>query len=120
MNFNKLAYPDTFTIADIEHKGKRDMSKGELRIPYTDEPNVSIGDVIYQKSGKQEISLKMIDLSFLEGGSLNVGTRHPNMLTLKVQNTTSQPHIQQSGSSIFNIASVSGSNVQVGNGLAPL
>lgn len=115
MNFNKLAYPDTFTIADIEHKGKRDMSKGELRIPYTDEPNVSIGDVIYQKSGKQEISLKIIDLSFLEGGSLNVGTRHPNMLTLKVQNTTSQPHIQQSGSSIFNIASVSGSNVQVGN-----
>ncbi len=115
MDFNKLAYPDTFTIAGIEHKGKRDMSKGELRIPYTDEPNVGIGDVISQKSGKQEIFLKVIDLSFLEDGSLNVGTRHPNMLTMKVQNTTSQPHLPQSNSSTFNIGSVSGSNVQVGN-----
>ena len=49
------------------------MSKGELSIPYTDEPNVSIGDVISQKSGKQEILLKIIDLSFLEVGHIECG-----------------------------------------------
>ncbi|PXF31405.1 hypothetical protein WH50_10025 [Pokkaliibacter plantistimulans] len=116
MDFDKLAYPETITIAGVEYKGQRDMSKGQVLVPYTEEPDVGIGDVITQKSGKREIYLKVIDLSFLEDGSLNVGTTHPHMLTLKVQNTTAQPHLPQATSSTFNIGSVSGSNVQVGNG----
>ncbi len=115
MNFDELAYPETITIAGIEYKGQRDMSKGQVLIPYTEEPDVGIGDIITQKSGKREIFLKVIDCSFLKGGSLNVGTKHPHMLTLKVQNTTAQPHLPQHKSSTFNIGSVSGSNVQVGN-----
>ncbi len=115
MDFDKLAYPDTITIADIEYKAQRNMSKGQVLIPYTDKPDVGIGDVIVQKAGKREINLKVLDVSFLEGGTLGVGTNHPNMLTLKVQNTTAQPHLPSQNKSTFNIGSVSGDNVQVGN-----
>ncbi|MBO2654671.1 hypothetical protein I6M49_14555 [Shewanella algae] len=115
MDFDKLAYPEKLTISGIEYKGQRNMSKGQVLIPYTDEPDVGIGDVITQKSGKREIHLKVVDVSFLEGGSLGVGTSHPHMLTLKVENTTAQPHVTKHGDSTFNIGSISGENVQVGN-----
>jgi hypothetical protein len=115
MNFESLAYPETIIIAGSEYKGQRNMSKGSLLIPYTDEPDIGIGDVISQKSGQREISLKVIDVSFLEGGSLNVGTKHANLLTLKVENTTAQPHITSGQTSTFNIGSISGEQVQVGN-----
>ena len=61
MDFDKLAYPDTITIADIEYKAQRNMSKGQVLIPYTDKPDVGIGDVIVQKAGKREINLKVLD-----------------------------------------------------------
>ena len=115
MDLNKLAYPEIVTITGIEYKGQRDMSKGELHIPYTEEPDVGIGDVITQKSGKRAISLKVLDASFLEGGTLKVGTKHPHMLTLKVQNTTAQPHLTNKENSTINIGSVSGEQIQVGN-----
>lgn len=115
MDFEKLAYPETIIISGFEYKGQRDMSKGRLLIPYTDEPDVGIGDVITQKSGKREISLKVIDASFLEGGSLNAGTKHANLLELKVENTTAQPHIASGQTATFNIGSISGEQVQVGN-----
>jgi hypothetical protein len=115
MDFDKLAYPETLTIANTEYKAQRNMSKGQVLVPYTDEPDIGIGDVITQKSGKREIHLKVIDVSFLEGGSLGVGTKHRHMLTLKVENTTSQPHVTNHGASIFNIGSIAGENVQVGN-----
>ena len=115
MDFDKLAYPEILNIAGTEYKAQRNMSKGQVLVPYTEEPDVGIGDVITQKSGKREIHLKVIDVSFLEGGSLGVGTKHPHMLTLKVENTTSQPHATKHGASTFNIGSISGENVQVGN-----
>ena len=115
MDFDKLAYPEIVTIIGIEYKGQRDMSKGQLLIPYTEEPDIGIGDVITQKAGKREIHLKVLDASFLEGGSLKVGTKHPHMLTLKVQNTTAQPHLPTSQNSTINIGSVSGEQIQVGN-----
>lgn len=116
MDFDETDYTDIIAIAGAEHEALRNLSKGEVLIPYTEEPDVGIGDVICQKAGKREIFLKVIDVSFLKGGSLNIGTDHPHMLTLKVQNTTAQPHLPQSNSSTFNIGSVSGNNVQVGNG----
>jgi predicted nuclease of predicted toxin-antitoxin system len=77
------------------------MTTGQVLVPYTDEPDVGIGDVIIQKSGKREIHIIVIDASFLEEGSLGAG-KHPHMLTLKVENTTSQPHV----TSTFNIGSI--------------
>lgn len=115
MDFDKFAYPEILNIAGTEYKAQRNMSKGQVLVPYTDEPDVGIGDVITQKSGKREIHLKVIDASFLEGGSLGVGSKHPHMLTLKVENTTSQPHITKHSASTFNIGSINGENVQVGN-----
>ena len=46
MDFDKLAYPEKLTISGIEYKGQRNMSKGQVLVPYTDEPDVGIGDVI--------------------------------------------------------------------------
>lgn len=118
MDFDKLAYPEKLTIAGSEYKGQRNISKGEVLVPYTDEPDVGIGDIITQKSGKREIHLKVIDALFLKDGSQGVGTMHPHMLTLKVENTTAQPHITKNDNSTFNIGSISGENIQVGNGNA--
>ncbi len=115
MDFEKLAYPEKLTIAGAEYNGQRNMSTGKVLVPYTDEPDVGIGDVITQKSGKRAIHLKVIDASFLEGGTLGVGSKHPHMLTLKVENTTAQPHVTKHGDSTFNIGSINGENIQVGN-----
>ena len=91
------------------------MTKGQVLIPYSDEPDIGIGDIIAQKSGKREIHLKVLDASFLDGGSLKVGTKHPNMLTLKVENTTALPHVSKAQTSTFNIGSITSEQVQVGN-----
>ncbi len=115
MNFDALAYPEKIIIAGSEFSGQRDMSKGTLLVPYTDEPDVGIGDIIVQKSGKREIDLKVIDAQFHVGGTLGVGTKHKNLLTLKVENLTAQPHSTNALSSTFNIGSITGEQVQVGN-----
>lgn len=115
MDFDAMAYPNVIKIDGVEYKGRRDISKGKVLIPYTDEPNIGIGDVIIQKAGSREIALKVLDVSFLEGGSLNVGTNHPNMLTLKVENTTENAHKTHQQVSTFNIGSISSHQVQVGS-----
>lgn len=113
MDFDKLAYPETITIDGIAYKGKRNMSKGQVLIPYTDAPNVGIGDVIAQKTDKKDIHLKVTDASFIEGGSLGVGTDHPHMLTLKVANTTAPPPFSKKQPSTINVGSVPGEQTLV-------
>ncbi|MEW6660002.1 MAG: hypothetical protein AB1424_15195 [Thermodesulfobacteriota bacterium] len=115
MDFDAMAYPNIIMIAGVEYKAQRNMSEGQVLIPYTKEPDVGIGDVIIQISGSREIELKVLDVSFLEGGSLNVGTKHPHMLTLQVENITANAHKTHSGKSTFNIGSISSQQVQVGN-----
>ena len=115
MDFEKLAYPEIFIIAEDEHKGKRDISTGKIKIPYQNTPDVGIGDIIIQKSGKREVQLKILDASFLEGGTLNVGTNYRHMLTLKIENLTASPHIANTDNSTINIGSISGEQVQVGS-----
>ena len=114
-DFDKLAYPETIIIDGVSYKARRDTPKGKINIPYTDEPDVGIGDVIVEKPGKREMHLKVIDAQFREGGSLGVGTNHPNMLTLNVQNTTAEPHLINRASSTISIGSVSGKMVQIGD-----
>ncbi|WP_321778533.1 hypothetical protein [Sulfurimonas sp.] len=115
MDFEKLAYPEIVTIAGIEYKGKRNMLKGQLFIPYTKEPDVSIGDIIIQKSGKRKIQLKVLDTSFLKDGSLEVSTNHPHKLTLIVENITAKPHIVTNNNPSISIGSINGEQIQVGN-----
>ena len=114
MGFDDLAYPERIIISGSEFNGRRNMSKGTLLIPYTSEPDVGIGDTIIQKSGKRKIELKVIDTSFLTRGTLNVGTKHPNLLTLKVENLTAKPHVMSNHTSV-NIGSITSEQVQVGN-----
>ncbi|HBY6669565.1 TPA: hypothetical protein MI496_23335 [Klebsiella pneumoniae] len=115
MDFDAMAYPEKFTIAGTEYKGRRNSTEKKVLIPYTKEPDISIGDEITQKLGKGEISLKVLDMSFLPGGTLNVGTNHPHMLTLKVENLTANEHKPKpSSQNTFNIGSVSGTQVQIG------
>jgi hypothetical protein len=115
MNFDELAYPEIIYIEGQEHKARRDMTKGTVCIPYTDEPDIGVGDVITQKSGKREISLKVLDASFLKGGTLSVGTKHPHVVTLIVENSTAKPHKDPAQPSTINIGSVTGEQIQVGN-----
>ena len=120
MDYDKLAYPEIITIDGIEYNGKRNMSKGQVLIPYTDAPNVGFGDVIAQKTDKRDIHLKVTDASFIEGGSLGVGTDHPHMLALKVANTTAQPEISKKQSSKLTVSSVSGEKTQVSKKKSPI
>lgn len=115
MRMNLLAYQDVFVISGKEYQGRRNMQEGTALVPYTEEPDVSIGEIVIQKMGNKEVLLKVIDLSLSEGGTLNVGTKHPHMLTLIVENTTSQAHLSTKDASVFNIGSVTGTNVQMGN-----
>jgi hypothetical protein len=114
MDFDAMAYPELFIISGIEYKGRRDSTKQQVLIPYTDEPDLTIGDEITQKLGKNDITLKVLDISLLPGGSLDIGTNHPHMLTLSIDNITSNQHKPKTSQNTFNIGSVSGSQVQVG------
>ena len=110
-----MAYPDTFIINGVEHKGTRDIRKSEVKIPYSNLPNVSIGHTFTQKSGSNEIHLKTIDISFLENGTLGVGTHHPHLMTLSVENISSSEHKTPQQAHTINIGSISSQQVQVGN-----
>lgn len=115
MDFDAMAYPEKFTISGVEYKGRRNSDKKKVLIPYTEEPEISIGDEITQKLGNSEVFLKILDMSLLPGGTLNVGTNHPHMLTLDVENLTSNEHKpKQTSQNTFNIGSVSGTQVQIG------
>ncbi len=91
MKTDKSTYPEIIVIDGIEYRGKRNMSKGQVLIPYTDAPNVGVGDVIVNKTGKKDAYLKVTSASFIEDGSFGVGTDHPHLLGLKVVNTSGQP-----------------------------
>jgi len=90
MKSDKLTYPEIVIIDGIEHNGKRNMSKGQILIPYTAAPKVCVGDIIVEKSDKKDTYLEVTNTSFIEGGSFGVGTDHPHLLTLKVVNTSTQ------------------------------
>lgn len=112
---DKHAYPDTFKLnnGDIL-KGSRKGNK--VMIPYTDEPNVKIGDALLQSAGANEIEFKVMDCQFGEDQTRKVGTEHPHLLQMDVENQTSKPHQSPPSSQTFNIGNLSGGNVQVGNG----
>lgn len=113
-DFDEMAYPDKFLISGTEFKGSRNAKSNQVDIPFTNEPHIDIGDILYQKIGSREISLKVIDISMSENGTLQVGTHHPHLLTLYVENITSAAHATKKSSSTFNIGSVSGQQVQIG------
>ena len=116
MDLEAMAYPEVVFIEGQEFKAKREVSKGKVFIPYTETPDVGIGDVITQKTGQREVHLKVLDIQFLEGGTLQLGTKHSNLLTLHVENSTSAPHkTSTSNNTTFNIGSISGEQLQVGN-----
>lgn len=115
MDFDATAYPDTFEIRGASYKGQRNRKTSEVLIPYTNAPHVDIGDLISQRTSTSTIEFKVVDLEFLEGASLDVGTVHPHMLTLSVENITSAAHRTPKSPLAIHIGSVSGHQVQVGN-----
>lgn len=113
-DFDEMAYPDTFLISGIEFKGRRNADKNQVDIPFTEDPVIELGDVFIQKIGSRELNLKTIDISISKNGTLNVGTIHPHLLTLSVENISSNVHKTPQHSNTFNIGSVSGEQVQIG------
>jgi hypothetical protein len=114
VDFDKMAYPDEFEIAGQKYKGKRNTGKGQVLIPYTTTPTVGIGDRITQFNGPNQITLRVMDADFMQGGSLNVGTRHPHILTLVVQNVEREALTPPRPASL-NIGTVSAHQVQIGD-----
>lgn len=115
IDFDNMSYPDTVTIKDTDYKSKRDINKSILLIPCTTLPDLSIGDVVVQKNGNAEVDLKVIDMSFVPGGTLLIGTSHPNLITAKIENMTSDKHKKPESVSAINIGSLNAQQVQVGN-----
>ncbi|CAI1727739.1 hypothetical protein [Serratia marcescens] len=113
-DFDQMAYPDTFYFSGKEFKGSRNNKSKEIDIPYTDEPDLNIGDIVTQKVGSRDIHFKVIDLSITENGTLNVGANHPHIMTLVVENLTENAHSTKKSTNTFNISSVSGTQVQIG------
>jgi hypothetical protein len=116
IDFDDEAYGDTFAIHGEEVRGNRNSSKRLVEIPYTEELDINIGDVIVQQVGTREIQLKVVDISLSKNGTLFIGTKHPHLMNLKVENLTEQMHsTRQVATSTYNISSINATQVQVGN-----
>lgn len=55
-DFNDMAYPDIFLISGKEFKGSRSTGKNQVDIPFTDEPQIELGDILIQKIGNRELN----------------------------------------------------------------
>ncbi|EMQ2224062.1 TPA: hypothetical protein ACW7U9_004727 [Citrobacter freundii] len=116
IDFDDEAYGDTFDIHGEKVRGNRNGGKRLVEIPYTEELDINIGDIIVQLIGSREIQLKVIDISLSKNGTLFIGTEHPHLMNLKVENLTEQMHSTRSPvSSTYNISSINATQVQVGN-----
>lgn len=113
-DFDDMAYPDIFLISGEEFKGSRSTGKNQVDIPFTEEPKIELGDTLIQKVGNREFSLKVVDFSISKNGTLNIGTTHPHLLTLSVDNISSNTHRTGKSMNTFHIGSVSGDQVQIG------
>ncbi|PNV83206.1 MAG: hypothetical protein C0627_06670 [Sulfurimonas sp.] len=114
MDFNALAYPDIVVIAGSEYKCNRNIKENKLLIPYTEEPDIGIDDIIKVKLGAREHEYKVTDLKFMKGGTLGRGTKHHHLLTLYCENDLMQKK-NDSSSSVINIGSVHGEQLQIVN-----
>jgi hypothetical protein len=115
MDFDEMVYQETFEINGHSYLGLRNRKTSEVKIPYTDPPNVSIGDVIKQSMGASSIDLRVLDVQYSQGGTLEIGTNHPHLLIAEVENLTSTSHRSPKAASTINIGSISSHQVQVGD-----
>lgn len=114
-DFNKHAYPETFIINGNKIQGTKKTGSSQVKIPFTVEPEVDLGTVIIQKIGQRDIFLKVIDMNILLDSTMEVGTSHPHLLSLEVENISSEQQKQtKSSNNVFNIGQVNGSQVQIG------
>ncbi len=114
-DFDEMAYPDVFLFNGTEYKGSRSSSKKEIDLPFTDEPDINLGDVIIQKVGRREFEFRVLDVAILRNGTLLVGTAHPHLLTLKIENLSENEHKTHKENPAYYIGSITGTQVQVGN-----
>ncbi len=108
----EMAWPNFYQVAGDRMRGRR--SRREIMIPYTTLPQIEIGDSFYEETGGRTIEFKAIDLQCIEGGTLNIGTKHPHILKLEVRNVTAEKFEKPKSTGIV-IGNVSGENFQIGN-----
>lgn len=113
MGLMELAYQDIILISGIEYIGNRDIKTNKIDIPYTEEPDVGINDIIKVKLGKRENEYTVIDCKFMKNGTRKLGTKHPHMLTLFIKDTSTQN--KEPSSAVINIGSIHGEQLQIGN-----
>lgn len=114
MEFDELAYPDDFVLGGTVMKGARNRKTGDVQIPYTHPPAVRIGDIITQRNGPNEFQLHVTDVDYKQSASLEIGTTHPHILALTVQNLATQAVLPKHPPSI-QIGSLSAHQVQIGD-----
>lgn len=113
IDFDEMAYPDTVIIGSEIFQANR--KRNELFIPYTDLPQIKIGDTIRQPIGSSDVSLKIIDLSIRPGSTMQIGTKHPNLIIAKIENITAASHKEQKNNGSINIGALNAQQVQLGN-----
>lgn len=114
MDFDEIAYPDDFMLGGKSLKGSRNRKTGEVHIPYTNEPVVRVGDVIVQRNGPNEHRLEVTDVDYQLHSSLEIGTQHPHILALTVQNQAAKA-LETKSSPSLHIGSLSAQQVQIGD-----
>ncbi len=114
MEFDEMAYPDDFEIAGQTLKGSRNRKTGNVTVPYTDSPVVRVGDTITQKNGPNLFKLRVLDVDYQQHSSLEIGTRHPHILALTVQNMATEAVVPKTSSAVT-IGSLSAHQVQIGD-----
>lgn len=85
-------YPDILVIAGTNYKAQHSTVTGAVLLPYKDEPDVKVGDVITKKTDDKEVSLKVLEASFRRIGTFSSATKNPHMLTMKVEVSAEAPH----------------------------
>lgn len=114
MEFDEMAYPDDFEIAGQTLKGSRNRKTGTVTVPYTEPPIVRVGDTITQKNGPNVFQLRVVDVDYQEHSSLEIGTRHPHILALTVQNMATEAVMPKTPPAVT-IGSLSAHQVQIGD-----
>ncbi len=110
--FDALAYPDIIIIDGIEYKACKKIA---ALVFLTLMSLMLVLVMLSPKNQERDVELKVLDASFTPGATLEIGTDHPHMLTLTVENLTANQHKSKDSSSVVNIGNISGHQVQVGN-----
>lgn len=100
-----------FLINGREFCGRKD--KGKVYVPYSEEIEIDINDVFYEKTKSKEMELRVLDIKDYKKISGLMDTFHENYVELEVENLTLTKN--NINSQVVNIHNSNLSNTQIIN-----